>query len=689
MLLRRLLFIRASLCLLALPFCAHAQPAPESDFYANSLISARVLQKWYNSRGLWNSAGWWNSANSLEAVESVLEASNGQDHLAVVDTTFKYNSHASFLNEFYDDEGWWAEAWIRAFDLTGEPRYLAMAKTIFADMQGGWDNHCGGGTWWSKERRYKNAIANELFLLVAIRLHQRTPADTGPNSYLDWAQREWSWFKQSGMINAQNLVNDGLTDNCENNQRMTWTYNQGVVIGGLVELYKSTGETGALAQAIQIADAATKTLVAPQGVLCELTEHRGLKGNDVPQFKGIFMRHLAALYDVSRKPEYRTFLVSNANSIWLYNRDDHNRFGGRWGGPIDKVDAIRQTSAMRVITSLADPITANIAFIKPAGSPAFRHEVGSSSGTAAWKCAATALAGYALISPESASLPAGSHILHCRLSVSSRAANAPPAVGADGRSLGSLPMSDSPASSSSQIKGKLLAPSDMGGAGVETHSPSLNLSNRGATLARLEVLGPDNSVRSSRPVAWNEFTATNQPHDFSLAFTNSPDKPLVQFRLYWNAIPGSPELIISDLWVDAPLTWSAANLAHAVGQLDGFDHWCADPIRNKTPGFLVRGPGTTKLPAGEYDVCFELKVDNFNLDDSPVATISVVDADSNQVLSSRQLHRGDFKNTLYHTFRLRTKTAAGQHLSFCTFWPGGVSAPRLTQRCVLIKPADR
>src|SRR5207248_9208110 len=111
---------------------------------------------------------------------------------------------------YYDDEGWWALTWIKAYDLTGETRYLDMAKSLFDDMKGGWDEAGGGGVWWNKDRKYKNAIANELFLTVAARLHQRTPGDGGKESYIEWAQREADWFEASGMINAQNLVNDGL-----------------------------------------------------------------------------------------------------------------------------------------------------------------------------------------------------------------------------------------------------------------------------------------------------------------------------------------------------------------------------------------------------------------------------------------------------------------------------------------------
>ena len=99
-------------------------------------------------------------------------------------------------------------ACVDTYDLTGNQQYLAMAKTIFADMAGGWDSTCNDGIWWSKDRGYKNAIANELFLSVAAHIANRDLSNQ--MEYLNWANREWQWFAHSGMINAQSLINDGL-----------------------------------------------------------------------------------------------------------------------------------------------------------------------------------------------------------------------------------------------------------------------------------------------------------------------------------------------------------------------------------------------------------------------------------------------------------------------------------------------
>ncbi|MDB6111749.1 MAG: hypothetical protein JWR69_3499, partial [Pedosphaera sp.] len=360
-------FVLGLIFVLSLHVC-DAEVLPGDDFNANAETSAKVLQQWYNSKGLWDTTGWWNAAHCVEAIEGVIAANNGGPYLKVLDRTFRRNSGKDFLNEFYDDEGWWALAWIRAFDLTGETRYLKMAKTIFADMAGGWGAHCDGGIWWKKDRRYKNAIANELFLLVAVELHQRTPGDSGPGSYLDWATREWMWFKNSGMINSQSLVNDGLNRNCVNNHRTTWTYNQGVILGGLTELYKASGDTNYLNQAIAIADAAIKTLIYTNGILREACEPDNCHGADVPQFKGIFIRYLTELHDLTRRPTYSDFLLRNARSVWFNDRDSSNHLGMRWTGPFDSADAARHSSAMMLITSVAEPVTADLFFAKGSGA---------------------------------------------------------------------------------------------------------------------------------------------------------------------------------------------------------------------------------------------------------------------------------------------------------------------------------
>ncbi|MEO6912333.1 MAG: glycoside hydrolase family 76 protein, partial [Edaphobacter sp.] len=184
---------------------------------ARAQAAVDALQQWYTQEnGLYRSTGWWNSANAITALANYSRISHSTKYLPIFANTLHaaqtaHDGFPGFINDYYDDEGWWALAWIDVYDLTGEAQYLQAAASIFDDMQLGWDTTtCGGGVWWSKSRKGKNAIENELFLAVAAALANRTAEPEQRRKYLAWAQKEWEWFHNSGMINREHLVNDGL-----------------------------------------------------------------------------------------------------------------------------------------------------------------------------------------------------------------------------------------------------------------------------------------------------------------------------------------------------------------------------------------------------------------------------------------------------------------------------------------------
>ena len=221
------------------------------DYRGAASAGIGALQRWYSPRtGLWKTTGWWNSANALTAVIRYTQSTGDRSYAGVVENTFTKAQRGfvkaqrrkpGFINDFFDDNLWWALAWVAAGDLTGDERYRAAAQAIFAHSLIGWDDACGGGLWWNEKRDYKNAITNELFLTLAALLAARIP---GRPEYRDWALREWEWLLGSGLIGPSGLVNDGLTAGCANNGGTTWTYNQGVILGGLAALHELTGEIG-------------------------------------------------------------------------------------------------------------------------------------------------------------------------------------------------------------------------------------------------------------------------------------------------------------------------------------------------------------------------------------------------------------------------------------------------------------
>ncbi len=263
---------------------------------------------------------------------SYIRHTGDRSYLEVIETTFTaaQREHAGFINTFFDDNGWWALAWVAAYDLTGDRRYLAAAQAVFAHNLGGWDGTCGGGLWWNEDRRYKNAITNELFLTLAALLSQRVPAG---GRYRDWALREWQWLRASGMIGPAGLVNDGLTAGCANNGGTTWTYNQGVILGGLAALHEITGDQGYLRQGEVIADAALRALTSRRGILAEPCEPSGCDG-DQTQFKGIFVRYLHEFSRLSGKPAYRAFILANADSVLASAADPAGPVRAALGRPV-------------------------------------------------------------------------------------------------------------------------------------------------------------------------------------------------------------------------------------------------------------------------------------------------------------------------------------------------------------------
>lgn len=316
----------------------------------------RLLGAFQSGDGFWDmpTGEAWQPALAIDAVINTYERTRDVRYLNVIEKSFaRYQGRRSY---YFDDDGWYLNAWLRSYDVTGDPKYLNEAKSIFDVMKGAWDNTCGGGVWWNKDYNYKNAITNELFLLAAARLHRRAPNGTGSGSYYDWALREWNWFKNSGMINGQQRVNDGLNASCQNNGGLTWTYNQGVILGGLVELWRITGDRGYLYNAEQIAEATINTQVYSGGILKEAAcEDTTCSGGDHFIFKGPFVQGLARLYNADRgnKPAYSSFLTNNADSVWNNSRDSSGTLGFVWKGPVGSPNNATHAAATLLIGEVA------------------------------------------------------------------------------------------------------------------------------------------------------------------------------------------------------------------------------------------------------------------------------------------------------------------------------------------------
>ena len=380
--------------LLLLYWCPSSLTVPTAGnltaegWHRKTQAAVDTLQDWYSvDTGLWETTNWWNAANILTmlgdyalvnsnfktqfvdiARNTHAKAPNFKSQILKVRTpttmnTYTYpnippglkapppsNANEGFLNWYYDDEGWWALAWLKAYDVTEEVIYLKEAMTIFDDMAKGYDAICGG-IWWNKGHEANVAITNELFLAVAAHLTNRVPK-AQRDYYLKWTQRQWRWFQQSGLINPEYNINDGLDlSSCRNNNGIVWSYNQGVILGALVEADIADHDPTHGAMVLRIETAAIKKLKDKDGVIHDVCEPDC--GNDGPQFKGILMRNVQATRKFLGEKLFSPFSTNirvNAASIWARDREQA-KLGLVWSGPYQDATAATQSSALDALVA--------------------------------------------------------------------------------------------------------------------------------------------------------------------------------------------------------------------------------------------------------------------------------------------------------------------------------------------------
>ncbi|ORY58497.1 putative glycosyl hydrolase [Pseudomassariella vexata] len=341
----------------------------DSDLNATTAAINGMMSFYNTTDGRWNTeAPWWQSGIAVQTLVDFMQLTGSEEYLPQIYHTINIQSAplpwwpeggGNFRADSTDDTGWWALAMTSMFELTGNVTYLKIATEDEAYMYSYWSSTpCSGGIVWDiPSRTYYNAISNELYLELTATLHNLLQGDT---LYLNRSLQEWEWFKNSGMINSASLVNDGLMDGgnnntCVNNDGTTWTYNQGVILGGLVQLYKATGDFTYLDTAKAIADAVIASAeLAPGGILtepCGSVEECEINGF---AFKGIFMQRLQKLDAVLPDRPYSGFILQNARSAYGMDRAATSGlafYGRLWQGPYDEASIARQESVVQLFVA--------------------------------------------------------------------------------------------------------------------------------------------------------------------------------------------------------------------------------------------------------------------------------------------------------------------------------------------------
>ncbi|THF71579.1 glycosyl hydrolase [Deinococcus sp. Arct2-2] len=294
---------------------------------------------------------WWQA----HALDSLVDASLRDGNPLHLERAARLlgsivQKNLGLTNDYYDDMEWLALAALRAWDASQNPVFRDAALTLWADIQGGWNDHCGGGIAWRKPQLdYKNTPANAPAVILAARLYTRfgDPAD------LAWARRIFGWLEVHLIDPASGFVWDGLNRMGDGaiDRDWTFTYCQGVTVGAALELHGITGEPQYLVAAQRTAGAARRALADPlTGVMPD--EGRG----DAGLFKGILVRHLADFVQHTGDEATRRWLDTNADAAWLCRDPASGLSGTSWAAaphfPLDLTAALSGVTLFEQMAAL-------------------------------------------------------------------------------------------------------------------------------------------------------------------------------------------------------------------------------------------------------------------------------------------------------------------------------------------------
>lgn len=338
--------LAGSLCLFSGTLTsAAAQSQATYQGYATSTANTLISKFHSDSNGQFNDL-WWNSAVTYTGLADLAAllgtntvAGNNMEDLwsNVYDKHINNpNDNPHFLNPYYDDEGWWVLAWIAAYDLTNDAKYLQLAADILFDIKGG-QTKCGAGIWWSKDKNVLTVIENVLFMSGAAHLATRVPQNA--TLYTGWATDSWNWISNSALYDSSTFMLKGnLNPNScdtqgEDDNTTPSSYQQGVLLGGLLELNKATNGSSS-SKYIQIAKSVAHATITSSDFVSDGVFHEPLGGfdNDTAQFKGIFMRNLAIMNRQYPDPSYSAIITTSATSIWQNARNSDGTIIALWQG---------------------------------------------------------------------------------------------------------------------------------------------------------------------------------------------------------------------------------------------------------------------------------------------------------------------------------------------------------------------
>ncbi len=328
---------------------------------SSNALNAQFFNKegrYYNANNSGNSKfNYWPQAHALDVLVDAYTRTKDSRYLAHMNDWFvgvPLKNGNTFLNTYYDDMLWNALAMLRAYEATTDKKWLDATQVLWDDIKLGWSDVQGGGIAWQKKQlSYKNTPANAPAVILAARLYRllHRPAD------LDWATKIYAWQLKTLVDPATGFVYDGINRQNDGKIDTGWkfTYNQGLMIGAGLELFRATNADTYLNEAMKTANfTITDPVLAGNGLL-------KAEGNgDGGLFKAVLVRYLALLaiepaVPADTRSRYVSFLTANAQTLWRYGTQKPTiAFGPNWANrPADgKAELTTQLSGATLLEAM-------------------------------------------------------------------------------------------------------------------------------------------------------------------------------------------------------------------------------------------------------------------------------------------------------------------------------------------------
>lgn len=218
----------------------------------------------------------------------------------------------------YDDIMWWVISFARAYQVTGEERYLNHSISGFDRVwsglpgvdNGSYDPERGGMFWgWKPDQRGKTACINYPTVIAAVLLYNITK----DREYLDRAINVYDWSRKNLFDTKLGRIGDHQVPGNPTN----WTtnlYNQATCIGSGVMLYEATGEDFYLQDAILAAEYTREHMSTSAGAL------QFKNGIEQGIYTAIFAQYMALLINNCDQKQFLPWMQYNITTAWK-NRD--------------------------------------------------------------------------------------------------------------------------------------------------------------------------------------------------------------------------------------------------------------------------------------------------------------------------------------------------------------------------------